>query len=109
MHKTFSLLFCVTLLFSGVVAGAEEELTDQQVREILVRQSVSTFSGICPCPYSTDRAGRRCGSRSAYSKEEAADLLCFPRDVSDYMIERYRERQDEKEDENDSKSAENTD
>jgi len=46
-----------------------------------IRQSIAAYSGSCPCPYSVDRAGRRCGARSAYSKPGGAAPLCFPADV----------------------------
>lgn len=47
-----------------------------------IRQSISAYSGSCPCPYSTDRAGRRCGGRSAHSRRGGAAPLCFAADVA---------------------------
>jgi hypothetical protein len=46
-----------------------------------IRQSIAAYSGSCPCPYSTDRAGRRCGARSAHSRRGGAAPLCFASDV----------------------------
>jgi len=46
-----------------------------------IRDSIAAYSGSCPCPYSTDRAGRRCGARSAYSRPGGRAPLCFPSDV----------------------------
>ena len=66
--------------------------TDAEIRQILVRQSIAGYSGSCPCPYNTDRAGRRCGRRSAYSKPGGASPLCYPGDVSDRAVEAYRAR-----------------
>ena len=66
--------------------------TDAEIRQILVRQSIAGYSGSCPCPYNTDRAGRRCGRRSAYSKPGGASPLCYPGDVSDRAVETYRGR-----------------
>ncbi|MCF2950495.1 hypothetical protein L0668_20470 [Paraglaciecola aquimarina] len=34
------------------------------------------YSGICACPYDTDRAGNRCGARSAWSKPNGASPNC---------------------------------
>ena len=61
-----SLLFAPT----GTIAigQSDDELTDSQIKQILIRQSIASHSGSCPCPYSVDRAGRRCGGRSAYSR-----------------------------------------
>ncbi len=36
--------------------------------------------GSCSCPYDTDRAGRRCGGRSAYSKPGGASPKCYTTD-----------------------------
>ena len=66
--------------------------TDAEIRQILVRQSIAGYSGSCPCPYNTDRAARRCGRRSAYSKPGGASPLCYPGDVSDRAVEAYRAR-----------------
>jgi hypothetical protein len=46
-----------------------------------IRQSIAAYSGSCPCPYSVDRAGRRCGARSAYSRPGGAAPLCYASDV----------------------------
>jgi hypothetical protein len=46
-----------------------------------IRQSIAAYSGSCPCPYSTDRAGRRCGARSAHSRGGGAAPICFASDV----------------------------
>ena len=46
-----------------------------------IRQSIAAYSGSCPCPYSVDRGGRRCGGRSAYSKPGGAAPLCYASDV----------------------------
>ena len=66
--------------------------TDAEIRQILVNQSIVRYSGSCPCPYNTDRGGRRYGGRSAYSRPGGASPLCYPRDVSDAAVEAYRAR-----------------
>jgi len=65
-------------------------LPADQIAEILMAQSRSRYSGSCPCPDSVDRGGRRCGGRSAYSRPGGASPLCYRRDVSAAMIERFR-------------------
>ena len=66
--------------------------TDAEIRQILVRQSVARYSGSCACPYNTDRGGRRCGRRSAYSRPGGASPLCYPSDVTDAAVAAYRSR-----------------
>lgn len=77
---------------SRASAGRPAGRTDHEIRRILVNQSVARYSGSCPCPYNTDRGGRRCGGRSAYSRPGGASPLCYPSDVSDSAVEAYRAR-----------------
>lgn len=42
-----------------------------------VRASVS---GSCDCPYDTDKRGRSCGKRSAYSRPGGRNPVCYVRD-----------------------------
>lgn len=56
----------------------------------IITESVASYPGSCACPYSTDRRGRRCGNRSAYSKPGGYAPICFAQDVTKSMIEAYR-------------------
>ena len=71
-------------------ATQAQELTDDQIRQLLIQQSIRSYSGSCACPYSTMRNGRRCGGNSAYSKPGGAEPLCYANDVSDDLVKRYR-------------------
>jgi hypothetical protein len=72
---------------SGATAGG---LTDAQIRKALIAESIAGYSGNCPCPYNTDRAGRSCGRRSAHSRAGGESPLCFDEDVTREMIDAYR-------------------
>ncbi|MES5097837.1 SH3 domain-containing protein [Agrobacterium sp. BA1120] len=56
----------------------------------IITESVASYPGSCACPYSTDRRGKRCGNRSAYSKPGGYAPICFAQDVTNSMIEAYR-------------------
>ena len=73
------------------VGGASAQ-SDAQIKQRLIRQSISSYPGSCPCPYSTDRAGRRCGARSAYSRPGGYAPLCYPSDVTPAMVRQARGR-----------------
>ena len=81
-------------LFAVAAAGAapKADLSDAQIRQVLIAESRALYSGNCPCPYDTDRAGRRCGKRSAYSRPGGEAPLCYSHDVTQEMIRAYRER-----------------
>jgi hypothetical protein len=83
-------LFGVIILFSACALA--EELSDAEVKKILIEQSIRSYSGACPCPYNIMRNGRRCGKNSAYSKPGGAEPLCYDRDVTDEMVETYRRK-----------------
>lgn len=72
--------------------AAAAELTDDEIRALLIEQSFANYSGNCPCPYNFDRAGKLCGKRSAYSKSGGVTPRCFPQDVTEEMIEDFRKR-----------------
>lgn len=60
-----------------------------EIARQIIQNSIRSYSGNCPCPYSTDRAGRRCGDRSAYSRPGGARPVCYESDVSEAMIRRF--------------------
>jgi endonuclease YncB( thermonuclease family) len=71
---------------------AAPQQSDAQIRRAIMEQSLTYYSGRCPCPYNVDRAGRRCGGRSAYSRPGGASPLCYPSDVSDAQVQAFRSR-----------------
>lgn len=72
-------------------ARATKKLSDAQVRQILIDESIAAYSGNCPCPYSRASNGSRCGKRSAHSRAGGEAPLCFAQDVSKQMVQEYRD------------------
>ena len=60
-----------------------------EIIQLIIARSINAYSGSCPCPYNVDRAGRRCGARSAYSKPGGASPICYESDVTDAMIQGF--------------------
>ena len=89
--QTLKTVLCTVIIFA-FGAASSQELSDDEIRQLLIQQSIRSYSGSCPCPYNTARNGSRCGGRSAYSKPGGASPLCYAKDVSDAMVERYRNR-----------------
>ena len=84
MRKMF-LAFLV--LSSGAYAAP---LTDVQVKQAVIQESLASYPGNCPCPYNVDRRGHSCGRRSAYSRPGGYAPICYARDVSPEMVATYR-------------------
>lgn len=65
-------------------------MTDAQVRQAIIQESLAGYPGNCPCPYNVDRRGHACGRRSAYSRPGGYAPICYEGDVSPAMIQQYR-------------------
>ena len=85
-----SLISLFILLISFPSIG--QAVSDDEIKQHLINNSIRSYSGSCPCPYNTTRAGRRCGKRSAYSRPGGYSPLCYKSDVSDEMVSKYRKR-----------------
>jgi hypothetical protein len=72
------------LAFALVAAWGQQskktEKTDAEIKQAIIKESIASYRGSCPCPYNVDRAGRRCGARSAYSRPGGASPLCYEKD-----------------------------
>jgi len=69
--------------------------TDAEIKQGIIKESIASYRGSCPCPYSVDRAGRMCGRRSAYSKPGGAAPICYEKDVTQKTVDDYRRRNKE--------------
>ena len=72
------------------VPTASFAVTDQEVRDMLIKESLQSYPGPCPCPYNTMRNGRSCGGHSAYSKPGGYSPLCYQKDIPDQIVQAYR-------------------
>jgi hypothetical protein len=92
MKRTQRALHALSALIVVLGAAAAYALTDAEVRAAIIQESLQGYPGNCPCPYNTDRAGRRCGGRSAWSKPGGYTPICFPDEVSDAQVRAWRAR-----------------
>jgi len=63
--------------------------TTAEISQLIILDSISGYSGSCPCPWNSDRAGRRCGGRSAYSRAGGYSPLCYANDISEQMVSNF--------------------
>lgn len=83
------------LLLAGLCMtfGVEAKQSSQSVEAIkqkIIKESIESYPGNCPCPYNTARNGSRCGKRSAYNRAGGYVPLCYPEDVSNRMVREYK-------------------
>lgn len=80
-----------TTLALAVCGGATAApTTDGQIRQAIIRESINSYPGNCPCPYNSARNGSSCGGRSAYSRAGGYAPMCYPADVSKAEVDAYR-------------------
>jgi hypothetical protein len=90
----------VVFAFALVVTFAQSQTpktpkTDAEIKQAIIDESIASYRanrGNCPCPYNTDRAGHKCGARSAYSRPGGASPICYEKDVTQKMVDEYRKR-----------------
>jgi hypothetical protein len=92
IKKIKIIFFFICLILSATVATAKAQYSDEQIRQIIIQQSISQYPGTCPCPYSIARNGSNCGGRSAYSKPGGRSPICYPTDISQEMVNQFRQR-----------------
>lgn len=83
---------CVLLIGALLVltVSSAVEASDEGIKKEIIRESISKYPGNCPCPYNLDKAGRKCGKRSAYSKPGGYSPVCYVSDVTKKMLEDYK-------------------
>lgn len=64
--------------------------SDAQIKQSLIRESIASYPGSCPCPYNSARNGSSCGGRSAWSRAGGYAPKCFAKDVTAADVKAYR-------------------
>ncbi|UNM96543.1 hypothetical protein MMG00_01385 [Ignatzschineria rhizosphaerae] len=67
-------------------------LSDAQVKERIIQESIQSYRGNCPCPYNKARNGSNCGRRSAYSKPGGYTPKCYANDITKREVQAWRDR-----------------
>lgn len=85
------LIYSLFLLVIPIAINAQN-ITDNQIRQQIINESISSYRGNCPCPYNSASNGSRCGKRSAYSRPGGASPKCYANDVSDQEVSAWKKR-----------------
>jgi hypothetical protein len=89
--KSLSLLPIIFSLLLAASAYTQTSVSDSEIKQVLIQQSIMAYPGKCACPYQPASNGSRCGKRSAYSRIGGYEVLCYENDVTDDMVEQYRQ------------------
>jgi len=61
-----SLIVFSLMLYHSLSFGSDHYLSDEQIRHLLVAESIRIFPGKCPCPYSLEKK-KSCFGKNAKS------------------------------------------
>ncbi|MCE4363514.1 hypothetical protein [Xanthomonas hortorum] len=89
--RIFTLAVAIACVPPVLAKGPTPALSNAQIKTALIRESINSYPGNCPCPYNTARNGSSCGGRSAYSRGGGYAPLCYPKDVTAGMVAEYRQ------------------
>ncbi len=89
---SFWIFLIVGAIFCVWNASSALALTDGQVRDLMIKASIASFKGACPCPYSFTAEGLRCGTQSAWSKKDGTGPACYRQDIGDPAVADYRKQ-----------------
>ncbi|RYY07054.1 MAG: hypothetical protein EON55_22130 [Alphaproteobacteria bacterium] len=81
------------MIAAALLAGSADSkarLSDAQVRQRIIKASISNYPGNCPCPYNTASNGSRCGRRSAWDRAGGYAPMCYASDVTKTDVRIWR-------------------
>ncbi|GGZ82227.1 hypothetical protein GCM10007161_11970 [Ignatzschineria indica] len=85
---TTSFMFIILLSLSSFAFAQ----SDDEIKNIIIKQSIASYPGNCPCPYNSAKNGSRCGKRSAYNKRGGYAPKCYPEDISPQELREWKQR-----------------
>ena len=89
---TTVVLAAVFVFVSEMAIAKSNQLTDDQVKQRIIDDSIASYPGTCACPFNTARNGSSCGRRSAWSKAGGASPICYKKEISKAMIKELHEQ-----------------
>lgn len=81
----------IAVLAIGSPANARSKLSDGQIKQRIIKQSIAEYPGSCACPYNSARNGSSCGGRSAWSRGGGYAPMCYAKDVSATQVRAWRQ------------------
>ena len=82
----------IILLFLPTQVLTNQNITDEEIKKLIIQQSISSYPGPCACPYSATSRGHRCGGRSAYSKPGGYSPICYGEQITESMIKEFNKK-----------------
>ncbi|MFG6077012.1 hypothetical protein [Erwinia sp. OPT-41] len=88
MRLKWVLSLAIIFFFADPALAAR--LSDEEVQQRIVAESIADYAGSCACPFNSARNGSRCGGRSAWSRQGGEAPICYVKEVTAEMIDQWR-------------------
>lgn len=85
-----SLVMAVSVFWLNVSEAKSTRQSDDQIRQLIIEDSIASYPGVCACPFNSARNGSSCGRRSAWSKQGGYAPICYKKEVSKEMVDEWR-------------------
>jgi hypothetical protein len=88
---TISVLAAAFVFVSDMAIAKSNQLTDDQVKQKIIDDSIASYPGTCACPFNTARNGSSCGA-AALGVKRRYSPICYKKEVSKEMIKEWRQQ-----------------
>ena len=90
--RTVFIVMCALLggFLSVNVQAKSAGISDNQIKQRIIEESIAAYPGNCPCLFNAMRNGRACGGRSAWSRQGGYSPICYSREVTSEMVKQWR-------------------
>ncbi|WP_337010825.1 hypothetical protein [Pantoea sp. AS142] len=85
-----SLVMVMCLFWVGAPEAKTLKQTDDQIRKLIIEDSIASYPGVCACPFNAARNGSSCGRRSAWSKQGGYAPVCYKKEITKEMVDDWR-------------------
>lgn len=89
-----ALTLAMSLFWVGASEAKTSKQSDDQIRQLIIEDSIASYPGVCACPFNAARNGSSCGRRSAWSKQGGYAPVCYKKEVSKEMVDDWRNSHD---------------
>lgn len=87
-----AMLLAICFSVSAKDQAPKHKVSDDQVKQQIIQESIDSYPGNCPCPYNHARNGSRCGKRSAWNRAGGYAPICYKDEVTKEMVNEWREQ-----------------
>lgn len=89
-----SLVMAISIFWVGASEAKTSKQSDDQIRQLIIEDSIASYPGVCACPFNSARNGSSCGRRSAWSKQGGYAPVCYKKEISKEMVDDWRNSHD---------------